>query len=134
VKSRRGSVGTTLLAIFFAAGALVCFTTILALAFPGSFLELLWHLKPEARLQFLQIGPGFSIALMTIVGSACAASAIGLARNAEWGRRLVLTVLSINLIGDSLNALLRHDPKTLVGVPVALAMICYLFRARRVAK
>ena len=70
---------------------------------------------------------------MTIVGIACGASAIGLARRAGWGRRLALVVLSINLIGDSLNALLRHDPKTLIGVPVALAMIWYLFRKRRVA-
>ena len=134
MKSREGSVGTTLLTIFFAAGSVICLITILALAFPGSFLESIWRLKPEAHLQFLQIGRGFSIGLMTIVGSACGASAIGLARNAEWGRRLALTVLSINLIGDSLNALLRHDPKTLVGVPVALAMICYLFRTGRVAK
>jgi hypothetical protein len=133
VASRKLSVGVTLLTIFFAVGSLICFVTILALAFPGSFLESIWRLKPETRLQFLQIGRGLSIGIMAIVGSACAASAIGLARNAEWGRRLALAVLSINLIGDSLNALFRHDPKTLIGVPVALAMIWYLFRRRRVA-
>jgi hypothetical protein len=123
-----------LLTIFFAAGALICFLTILALAFPGSFLESIWRLKPQARLQFLQIGRGFSIGLMIIVGSACGASAIGLARNAEWGRRVAITVLSINLVGDSLNALLRHDPRTLVGLPVAIAMIWYLLRRRRAAR
>ena len=70
---------------------------------------------------------------MAIVGGACGASAIGLVRNAEWGRKLALVVLTINLIGDSLNALLRHDPKTLVGVPVAIAIIWYLFRSRGTA-
>jgi len=133
VKPREGSVGTILLTIFFAVGALTCLSTILALAFPGSFLESVWRLKPEARLQFLQIGRGFSIGLMAIVGGACGASAIGLVRNAEWGRKLALVVLTINLIGDSLNALLRHEPKTLIGVPVAVAMIWYLFRRRRIA-
>jgi hypothetical protein len=120
-----------LLTIFFAAGALICFLTILALAFPGTFLQSIWRLKPEARDQFLQIGRGLSIALMTIVGSACGLSAIGLARNAEWGRRLALTVLSINLVGDSLNALLRHDPKTLIGVPIGALMIWYLICTKR---
>jgi hypothetical protein len=121
-------VGTTLLTIFFSAGALICLVTILALAFPGSFLESIWRLKPEGRVQFLQIGRGISIALMLIVGSACAASAIGLARNAEWGRKLALAVLVLNVIGDSLNALLRHDPRTLIGVPIGGLMIWYLLR------
>jgi hypothetical protein len=131
VRSRKLSVGTTLLAIFFAVGALTCLATIFALLFPGSFLESIWRLKPEARVEFLQIGRGLSIALMLIVAGACASSAIGLARNAEWGRRLALAVLIINLIGDSLNALFRHDPRTLIGIPIGALMICYLLRRRR---
>ena len=132
MKSRERSIGTILLAIFFAAGAFICLVIILALAFPGSFLESIWRLKPEARVEFLQIGRGLSIVLMIIVGGACGSSAIGLARNAEWGRRLALAVLTINLIGDSLNALLRHDPRTLIGVPIGALMIWYLLRRKRV--
>jgi hypothetical protein len=115
-----------LLVLFFAAGALICLITTLALAFPGSFLESIWQLKPEARLQFLQVGRGFSIALMLLVGGACGASALGLARNAHWGRWLAIAVLVINVIGDSLNVLLRHDPKTLIGLPIGGLMILYL--------
>ncbi len=63
---------------------------------------------------------------MAVVGVACGLSAIGLARNAEWGRRLAIGILTINLIGDSLNALLRHDPRTLIGLPIAGLMIWYL--------
>jgi hypothetical protein len=85
---RKPSTGAVLLVLFFGAGALICLVTILALAFPGSFLESIWQLKPEARVQFLEIGRGASIALMTVVGVACGSAAIGLARNAEWGRRL----------------------------------------------
>ena len=128
---KRRSLGTILLIIFFAAGALICLVTMLALAFPGSFLESIWQFKPEARVQFLQIGRGASIALMAVVGVACGSAAIGLARNAEWGRRLAIAVLAVNLIGDSLNALLRHDPKTLIGLPIGGLMIWYLSRARR---
>src|SRR2546423_14957123 len=97
-------MGTILLVIFFAAGALICLVTMLALAFPGSFLESIWRLKPEARVQFQEIGSGPSIALMTVVGAACGVVAIGLARSAEWGRRLAIGILIVNIIGDSLNA------------------------------
>ena len=127
---KRRSLGTILLIIFFAAGALICLVTMLALAFPGSFLESIWQLKPEARVQFLEIGRGAAIAVMAVVGVACGSAAIGLARNAEWGRRLAIAVLAVNLIGDSLNALLRHDPKTLIGLPIGGLMIWYLSRAR----
>lgn len=131
MKSRGRSVGITFAQHFFAAGTLICFGVILGLAFPGSLLESIWRLKPEARVQFLQIGRGVSIGLMLIVGSACGLSAIGLSRNAEWGRRLALAVLVLNVIGDSLNALLQHDPRTLIGVPIAALMIAYLLRRSR---
>jgi hypothetical protein len=124
-------MGKILLIIFFGAGALFCLVTILALAFPGTFLESIWRLKSEARVQFFQIGRATSIALMFAVGIACALSAIGLARNVEWGRWLAIGVLAVNLIGDSLNALFRHDPKTLIGLPIGGFMIWYLVKRNR---
>ena len=128
---QRLSIGTTLLVIFFAGGASICVLIVLALAFPGYSLDSIWRFKPEARVQFQEIGRGLSIALMAMVGVACGVSAIGLARNAQWGRRLAIAVLIVNLIGDSLNALLRHDPKTLIGLPIGGLMIWYLISARR---
>jgi hypothetical protein len=131
VKPPRRRIGRILLIIFFGAGTLFCLVTILALAFPGTFLESIWRLKSEARVQFLQIGRATSIALMFAVGIACAFSAIGLARNVEWGRRLAIGVLAVNLIGDSLNALFRHDPTTLIGLPIGGFMIWYLVKRNR---
>ena len=125
------TVGTILLAIFFGAGALICLIAVLALAFPGSFLEAIWSLKPEVRDQFYQIGSGASIALMAAVGAASGLASIGLAEKTEWGRRLAIVILSINLTGDSLTAFLRHDARTLIGLPIGGFMIWYL--ARRAA-
>jgi len=79
-------------------------------------------------MHFQEIGSGASISLMTVVGAACGLAAFGLARNAEWGRRLAIGILIVNLLGDSLNAWLRHDPKTLIGLPVGGLMIWYLAR------
>jgi hypothetical protein len=127
VNQRRRSVGTTLLVAFFASGALICLVTMLALAFPGGFLEPIWRLKPEARVEFQKIG-STSVALMAVVGAACGLAAVGLAKNAEWGRRLAIGVLTVNLIGDSMNAFLRHEPRTLIGLPIGGLMILYLLK------
>ena len=105
----------------------------LALAFPGGFLEPIWRVKPDARVEFQKIGSA-SVALMAVVGAACGLAAVGLARNAEWGRRLAIGVLTVNLVGDSLNALLRHDPRTLIGLPIGGLMILYLLKKRRFAE
>ena len=37
----------------------------------------------------------------------------------------------VNLIGDSLDALLRHHPKTLIGLPIGGLMIWYLVKRNR---
>ncbi|MEY2512346.1 MAG: hypothetical protein QOE26_3109, partial [Verrucomicrobiota bacterium] len=72
------------------------------------------------------------IALMATVGVACGLASLGLARHAEWGRRLAIGILTVNLIGDSLNALLRHDLRTLIGLPIGGLMIWYLIRIRKI--
>ena len=128
---KHSSVGRVLLVIFFATGAFISLVVMLALAFPDSYLESIWRLKPEAQSQFQTIGTGVSVALMALVAAACALAAVGLARNAEWGRRLAIAVLIINLIGDSLNALLMRDTRTLIGVPIGGLMILYLVKTKR---
>jgi len=102
----------------------------LALAFPGSFLESIWRLKPEARNQFEEIGRGVSIVMMAAIGTACGVAAAGLAQAAKWGRWLAIGILTANLIGNSVNALLRHDPRTLIGLPIGGLMIWYLVKKK----
>ena len=116
-----------LLALFFAFGACMCALTIWLLLFPGGALDSLWRLNPEAHAAFQRIG-GLLILLMVIVGVACALAAIGLARNAKWGRWLGILILAANLVGDLTNAFVRHDLRTLVGLPIAGTMIFYLAR------
>lgn len=128
---KHSSVGRVLLVIFFATGAFISLVVMLALAFPDSYLESIWRLKPEAQSQFQTIGTGVSVALMALVAAACALAAVGLVRNAEWGRRLAIAVLIINLIDDSLNALLMRDTRTLIGVPIGGLMILYLVKTKR---
>jgi len=129
VSRNRPPVGISLLALFFAAGALICLVTMLALAFRGGFLDPVWRLRPDARIEFQKLG-NWSVLLMATVGLACGLAALGLARRAEWGRRLAIGILIVNLVGDSLNAFLFHDLRTLVGLPIGGLMIWYLVGKR----
>ena len=123
-------IGMKLLALFFAFGVCMCALTIGLLLFPGGALDSLWRLNPEALATFQWMGR-LSILLMAVVGVACALAAIGLARNARWGRWLGILILLVNLVGDLTNTFVRHDLRTLIGVPIAGAMIFYLARKQR---
>ncbi len=107
----------------------MCALTILLLVFPGTRLDVVWKLKSEARDELLALGI-FAILLMMVVGAACSGAAIGLINGAEWGRRLGILVLGVNIIGDLANAVLRADWRTLIGLPIGGLMIVYLMRAR----
>jgi hypothetical protein len=122
-------LGVTLLSVFFAAGTLPSTATALALAFPGPWAQTMWRLKPEAPGDFGRLG-GLAIPLMLAVAASCAGAAVGLWTRRRWGHRLALAILSVNLIGDSVNAVVRGDWRTLVGVPIGGAMLAYLLRHR----
>ena len=122
----RQPLGIKLLAGFFAFGACMSALTLVLLLFPGTQLDAVWRVNPDAHTTFQSLGP-MSILLMALVGGACASAAIGLGRGAEWGRRLAIIILAINLVGDSVNALVRHDLRTLIGLPIGGPMIVYLW-------
>jgi len=120
-------------AAFFAFGAAMCALTVSLLLFPGSVIDSLWRLNPDARLAFQSLGY-WSLVLMLSIGTACLFAAIGLWRAKLWGTWLALVILSINMLGDLANVFARHDYRGLIGVPVAGAMIFFLFAYCRHSK
>lgn len=118
------------LAAFFAFGASMCTLTILLLLVPGTALDSLWRFNPEARLAFQSFGMA-AILLMFVVGAGCAFAAVGLWRSSVWGIRSAVIILSLNIVGDLFNALVRHDYRALIGLPIGGAMIFYLARYRK---
>jgi hypothetical protein len=101
------------------------------LLFPGSALDELWRVNPHAREGFTAMG-AWAVLLMSVVCLACATAAIGLWRCARSGYFTALTILGINLTGDSLNAVMLHDWRTLIGLPVGGLMIWFLVKNRSV--
>jgi hypothetical protein len=104
---------------------MICIVVMLALAFPGSFLDSIWRLRPDARADFDEMGD-WSVALMAAVGAALGLAAFGLARGAEWGRRLALGVLTVNVVGDLAHLIFRGELRIAIGLPIGVLMIWYL--------
>jgi hypothetical protein len=130
VTLRNLPAGVIALSCFFTFGAAVSGLTCLALLLPpDSGLELIWRLNPQAHEAFLRMG-GWAVGLMAVVGLACALAARGLWLRTRWGYRLALGVLTVNLIGDTANACLRGDLRTLIGLPIGGALIAYLLSRR----
>jgi hypothetical protein len=125
----RRPLGITLLSLFFVFGTLMSGLTVFLLLFPGSVLEPVWRLNPQAHEGFATMGLS-AVLLMAVVCSACAVAAVGLWRCTRWGFWTALAILSINLAGDTTNALITGDKRTLIGLPIGGLMIWYLVRKR----
>lgn len=121
--------GVTALSVFFMFGALTSFTASVSLLFPNSFLHPIWRLNPRAQVAFESIG-WWAIALMLAVCVSCLVAAIGLWRGARWGHRVAVIMIAINLIGDIANTVLGTEPRAIMGVPIAAAILWYLLSER----
>ena len=128
--ARRRPAGVTGLCVFFALGVCACVTAGALLFFPGSPLDAAWRINPRGHEGFVRMGP-WAIVLLAAVSLGCSAAAIGLWRNATWGYRLAIVVLSVNLVGDAANAALGRDLRSLIGVPITVGLIAYLRSRRR---
>ncbi|MFL6567686.1 MAG: hypothetical protein ACJ8LI_00845 [Chthoniobacterales bacterium] len=125
---RRPLVIYALIALFWFGVAMSLLTAFLLL-FPATPLDVLWRIKPEAKGDLVVFGYA-AVLLMLIVAIACAFAAVGVTSRAEWGRLTAMAILSANLFGDCINATLRNDLRTLIGLPIAGALIWYLVSAR----
>lgn len=103
----------------------MCALTVILLCFPGTSVDFLWKLNPEAQKALRSLGK-LAILFMCLIGVACTFTAIGLWRGVTWGRKLALVILSLNLIADLYNVVVRHDYRGSIGLLIAGAMIFYL--------
>lgn len=113
--------------MFFAAGGLISFTSCISLLFPGSFLEPMWRLNPRAREAFQGMS-GNAIILLGVVCIACTSAAIGLWGGKKWGYLIALSLLIVNLLGDTANVLLGIEPRAVIGIPIVMLLLFYLSR------
>ncbi len=121
--------GITALCFFFLFGTVMSGLGAVMLLFPGSIVEPLWRLNPRAREGFAAMGL-CAVLLMGVVCAACGTAALGLRRCKRWGYWTAFAILTINLAGDTTNAVIAHDWRTLIGLPIGGAMVVYLVTKR----
>ncbi len=92
---------------------------------PGTGLDAVWRLNPEGHAGLLKLG-GWAVLLMAAVSLACGLVAWGLWTGRPWARVMAIAGLAINLVADTVTAVVRHRAVTLIGVPIALTLIVYL--------
>jgi len=127
VQGMSGSrIGLTALAAFFGFGAMASGTAALSLAIPGTVLDRAWALNPRGHQGLLGLG-GWGVGLMVLVCAACLTTTRGLWVRAAWGRFLALAILATNITGDTVTAIITGDGRTLIGIPIGVAMIAFLF-------
>ncbi len=129
--SRIRPLGVSAISVFFTFGAIMSGLAAVMLLFPGGPLDSLWRLNPHAHEGFATLGM-LAALLMATVCVACATGAFGLWHLKRWGLLTAIAILIINLAGDTANAFLTHDRRTLIGLPIGAAMIVYLLARRRV--
>jgi hypothetical protein len=117
--------------LFFVFGASMSGLAAAMLLFPGGVLEPIWRINPRAHDAFIRMG-AWALALMALVCVGCATAALGLWRCTRWGLWTALAILIINLAGDTTNALVTRDWRTLIGLPIGGLMIAFLLRQRHV--
>jgi hypothetical protein len=117
--------GVTALSFFFMFGMFASGLAAISLAFPGGLLEPIWRLNPRGHAGLAALGP-WAVLLMAVVCALCAYSAFGLWRGLRSARTLAITMLAINAVSDVASA----DPRTLIGLPIAAALIFYLTTRR----
>ena len=85
----------------------------------------MWRLNPRAEETLMSLGL-WAVLLLAIVSVFCATAAIGLWRGSRWGHWLAVGLIATNLIGDITNVLLGIEPRAIVGIPIAAAILLYL--------
>lgn len=121
--------GVIALVILFVIGTCASLLSAVSLIFPGSFLEPIWRLNPNARAGFSSIG-AWAIVLMIAVFIACMFTAIGLWRGRRWGYWLAVVMLLMNLGGDIVNVITGIEPRAVIGIPIVGGILAYLLRKR----
>ena len=127
MKRSNRSFGLTAMAIFLFFGATVATLAGITLLFPGSFLDPMWQLNPEAGEQLRHLGRWIGIAFLGL-GAAMIAAAIGWIKRRFWGWALAVLIITSQVLGDFVNALRGEWLKGAVGAAIAVALLAYLVR------
>lgn len=124
-RSNRRPTGITALAWLFLFGVFASGSSALSLFNPGTSLDIIWQVKPQAHATLVQLGVGAAL-MMCAVCVACALAGFGFVTGATWGYRLGVAILLLNLAGDLVNMFHGAEAGAWIGVPIVTLLLWYL--------
>lgn len=125
--SRRSPRGVIAIGIFLLFGAAIALLAGITLARPGTVLDRMWTLNPHAYKQLTLLGRSVGI-LFLVLSVGLGAAGIGWFRRRKWGWVLAVTIISIHILGDLVNALRGQVIQGSVGIVLAGALLLYMTR------
>ncbi len=101
--------------VFLVLATAMAWLTSASLTWPGTFLDGIWKMNPEAYNGFASMGIAAPI-LLGILGACTAASALGMLQARKWAWWLTIGIFVLNALGDV--ATCSYIRTILSGVPV----------------
>lgn len=122
-------MGIKLLAGFFVFGAMMSGLAALTLFWPGTALDSIWTINPDGHRAMSAAGTG-AAAGMAVLCAIMSSTARGLWLRHRWAWWVALCIFAVNAVADLTTAAVQHNPRTLIGVPIAAMIISWLLRPR----
>lgn len=121
------SKGMMAVGVFLFFGTCMALLAGVTLSWPGSVLDAIWRLNPNAYRQLVPLGRLVGIAFL-FLAMTMAVAGIGWFKRKVWGWWLAVGILATQCVGDLANTFRGHMLEGAFGVAIAGALIFYLFR------
>ncbi len=115
--------------VFMLFGATMAALAGVTLLWPGTFLDRAWALNPVAFKELAGYGIGIGIPFLLLSGALMFAG-VGWFQRRFWGWLLAVIMISTQVLGNLLNAGLRHFAQGATGVAISGALLFYLLLPR----
>jgi hypothetical protein len=115
------------MAVFLIFGAVMASFAGVTLIWRGTFLDRTWAINPGAYRQLSAFSPLIGVPFLALAAS-LALAVLGWIRRRRWGWTLAFIIISTQVLGDLVNAIMGHFAKGAFGVAIAGALLIYLLR------
>jgi hypothetical protein len=119
--------GMTAIGIFLLFGTVMAFLAGTTLIWRGTFLDRMWALNPRAYDELAPLGKPAGFLFLSLAVALILAGT-GWLKRRQWGWRLAVAIIGIEVLGNFVNVFFGHVVQGLVGVAIAGALLLYITR------
>ena len=119
--------GFRAIGIFLLFGAVMASLAGVTLVWRGCRLDRLWSLNPRAYVQLAPYGKAAGMAFLLLAATLVSAG-VGWFRRRFWGWALAVTIVTIQVVGSLMNAILGSAFKGVIGLILAGILLYFLLR------